>query len=121
MSNIITSGTTFQNDTVAANIAAQAAVTAARSANISAFDARSFAQQANLAAIRSANSATQAANSASLAATYATSARTSTGNVTNSSVIINQPDQLVGFNLNLETDLVVQIVLYFLLMEMFYL
>lgn len=96
MSNIITSGTTFQNDTVAANIAAQAAVTAARSANISAFDARSFAQQANLAAIRSANSATQAANSASLAATYATSARTSTGNVTNSSVI-NQPAGSTGW------------------------
>lgn len=76
MSNIITSGTTFQNDLDAANIAAATsrqqaniATVAAQSANASASLAGSFALAANRSAI-------QAGNSASLAAVYANTART---------------------------------------------
>ena len=90
MSNIIVSGTTFQNDLNAANIAANTARTQANIATIAAVNAASSASRAATFAGQAQNSAINASNSASLAATYATAARTATGNVTNTSVT-NQP------------------------------
>ena len=76
MSNIITSGTTFQNDLDAANIAANTATTQANIAYIYAQNAASSASRAFTSAVQAQNSAINASNSASLAAVYANTART---------------------------------------------
>lgn len=79
MSNIITSGTTFQNDLNAANIAVTAANTATVQANLATIAASNAAQSASRAfnfATNAAISANRANSSASLAAVYAKTART---------------------------------------------
>lgn len=94
MSNLITSGTTFQNDLNAANIAANTARQQANIATTQASIATTAATNANLAATRAANSASQASSSASLAAVYANTARTA--NTISLTSVVNQPAGMFG-------------------------